>query len=41
MKYLGLDCGPPRTPFVQVTEPQWEKTKQELEILGFFEWIKK
>ncbi len=40
MKMLGVDVGPARLPNGNLTPGQIGKLRGELEVLGFFEWIK-
>ena len=40
MKMLGVDVGPARLPNGNLTPGQIGKLRSELEVLGFFEWIK-
>ena len=37
MKLIGLDLGPNRTPFRNMTDEEEASMKQELEAIGFFE----
>lgn len=37
MKLIGLDLGPNRTPFQNVTEDEEKALRAELEAIGFFE----
>ena len=37
MKLIGLDLGPNRTPFQNVTEEEEVQLKNDLEAIGFFE----
>lgn len=39
MKFVGLDCGPLRSPAHNYTESELNKYKSELEKIGFFEWF--
>jgi len=40
MKLIGVDCGPSRLPQVTVSDTELEAMRQELEAIGFFEWIR-
>ena len=37
MKLIGLDLGPNRTPFRNITPDEEAQMKRELEEIGFFE----
>ena len=37
MKLIGLDLGPNRTPFQNMTDAEEEAMKAELEAINFFE----
>lgn len=39
MKLIGQDCGPGRLPLVQLDAGQIEQMRQQLQSLGFFEWL--
>jgi N-acetylneuraminate lyase len=39
MGLLGLDCGPNRLPVVTLKPDEVEKMRQELDALGFFQWV--
>jgi N-acetylneuraminate lyase len=41
MKLLGINCGPSRLPLVTLNEQELESMKQELDEIGFFDWIGK
>ncbi|MEI6566687.1 MAG: N-acetylneuraminate lyase, partial [Verrucomicrobiota bacterium] len=40
MKMLGVDVGPARLPNSNLSTEQTARLRQDLEQLGFFEWIK-
>jgi len=40
MKFVGLDCGPLRTPARNYNSDELVKYEKELEAIGFFEWTK-
>ncbi len=39
MAMIGLDCGPPRLPLAALDPPRFESLRQELQEIGFFDWI--
>ena len=39
MQMIGLDCGPPRLPVEPLPAEQFRQLEQELDAIGFFEWI--
>lgn len=39
MSFVGVDCGPTRLPLTPMTETAVTALQEELEALGFFEWI--
>lgn len=39
MKMIGIDCGPARLPVSTLTEQQFTSLKNDLEKIGFFQWI--
>ena len=39
MHWVGVDCGPARPPLPQQSAKQLETLRDELEAIGFFEWI--
>lgn len=41
MKFIGLDMGPNRTPFMTVTDEEEVRMRQELEAINFFEHCNK
>ena len=38
MKLCGLDCGPPRLPFLSLTSNQAKCLESDLDNIGFFQW---
>lgn len=40
MKMLGVDVGPPRLPMEKLSTNKTSQLQNELEILGFFDWLK-
>jgi len=39
MKFVGLDCGPLRTPAHNFNTEELIKYEKELNAIGFFEWM--
>ncbi len=39
MKFLGIDCGPVRAPLSALARGQESELREELESIGFFQWI--
>ncbi len=39
MKVLGHDCGPGRLPLLQLDAGQVEQMRQQLQAMGFFQWL--
>ncbi|MBN2211612.1 MAG: dihydrodipicolinate synthase family protein [Sedimentisphaerales bacterium] len=39
MKLIGLNCGPTRLPLVALIDAETASLKQELEEIGFFDWL--
>ena len=40
MRLLGVDCGPARPPLPQVSPADLESLWEELETMGFFDWVR-
>lgn len=41
MSMLGVNVGPARLPNTNITPPQADSLRRELEVIGFFDWIRK
>jgi len=39
MSFLGVDCGPVRSPLRALSDSETNRLREELEQLGFFDWI--
>ena len=39
MKFLGIDCGPVRSPLRALSDAETAQLREQLEEAGFFEWI--
>lgn len=38
MKFCGMDCGPPRLPYLPLTPEKSKCLNSDLTDIGFFEW---
>ncbi len=41
MKFLGIDCGPNRLPLQSISDAEEKSMREELEVIGFFDYCNK